>query len=322
MKKILALLILSVALVSCYEDYVKDFNYSSIYFPYQVNVRSLIVGEGMKIEIGADLGGVMKNTIDRNVDFILDNSLINSQILQQMKNGAVYIKTAVAGVTDLLPLPTSYYTLSNNSRMVIKAGQHMGSVVLKVDSAVFLADAVTLNPVYAIPLYITAADADTILESKRFAVIGVKYENMLFGNYYHGGLTVEKDATGNVVNTQRYYTVIPQAEGNIWRLTTVAPNKLTVPNYSGTLSNKAEIMLTLNGSDIIIESAPDATFVFQAEGKSTFNRSKLLQDRKIYLNYKYVNSSGNTCYATDTLTFRNRIRDGVNEWQDDNPSHY
>jgi hypothetical protein len=71
------------------------------------------------------------------------------------------------------------------------------------------------------------------LESKRFAVIGVKYENMLFGNYYHGGLTVEKDATGNVVNTQRYYTVIPQAEGNIWRLTTVAPNKLTVPNYSG-----------------------------------------------------------------------------------------
>jgi hypothetical protein len=56
MKKILALLILSVALVSCYEDYVKDFNYSSIYFPYQVNVRSLIVGEGMKIEIGADLG--------------------------------------------------------------------------------------------------------------------------------------------------------------------------------------------------------------------------------------------------------------------------
>jgi hypothetical protein len=39
----------------------------------------------------------MKNTIDRNVDFILDNSLINSQILQQMKNGAVYIKNCCSG---------------------------------------------------------------------------------------------------------------------------------------------------------------------------------------------------------------------------------
>ena len=37
---------------------------------------------------------------------------------------------------------------------------------------------------------------------------------------------------------------------------------------------------------------------------------------------KYVNSDGNTCYAQDTLTFRNRLRDGVNEWQDENPSHY
>lgn len=27
-------------------------------------------------------------------------------------------------------------------------------------------------------------------------------------------------------------------------------------------------------------------------------------------------------YVTDTLTFRNRIRDGVNEWQDENPDHY
>jgi hypothetical protein len=58
------------------------------------------------------------------------------------------------------------------------------------------------------------------------------------------------------------------------------------------------------------------------DGASTFNRAKLLQDRRIVLSYKYIDASGNTCYAQDTLTFRNRIRDGINEWQDENPSHY
>ncbi len=73
----------------------------------------------------------------------------------------------------------------------------MGSVVMKADSAAFLADAATINAAYAIPLYITAADADSILEPKRFAVIGLKYENMLFGTYWHGGVTSGEKCIGN-----------------------------------------------------------------------------------------------------------------------------
>ncbi len=83
-----------------------------------------------------------------------------------MKGGATYIKNAVTGVTTLSPIPANYYTLSNNSKMVIKAGKHTGSVVIKADSATFLADAATINAAYALPFYITSADADTILESK------------------------------------------------------------------------------------------------------------------------------------------------------------
>jgi hypothetical protein len=65
-----------------------------------------------------------------------------------------------------------------------------------------------------------------------------------------------------------------------------------------------------------------ATFAVEADGASTYNQAKLLQNRKIFLNYKYKNAAGNWCYAKDTLTFRNRIRDGVNEWQDENPNNY
>ena len=59
MKKITAVIVLlSLGLTSCYEDYIKDFDYSSIYFMYQTNVRTFVVGEGMKIEVGAALGGL------------------------------------------------------------------------------------------------------------------------------------------------------------------------------------------------------------------------------------------------------------------------
>ncbi|MCX6222895.1 MAG: DUF1735 domain-containing protein [Bacteroidia bacterium] len=322
MKNILIVLILAVAMVSCYKGYLNDFDYNGIYFPYQTDVRTFVVGEGMNIEVGAALGGVRENVRDRNVAFSLDNSLITPAILALMKGGDQYIKNAVAPVNTLLPLPSNYFTLSNNNKIVIKAGNHMGSVVMKVDSALFLADAKTLYANYAVPFYITSADADTILSTKRSAIIGVKYENMLFGNYWHGGITTVKSPTGATVSTILYYTAVNQPETKVWKLKTVAPNALVTNGYSDQTTPKDEMKLTLDGNNIIVSTNAGSTFTVLPDGVSTFNRAKLLQNRKILLNYKYVNAAGNTCYAQDTLTFRNRIRDGVNEWQDENPAHY
>jgi hypothetical protein len=321
MKKIFALLILSIALFSCYDEYVNDFTYSSIYFSYQFDVRTVVVGEGMKVDLGVALSGVDGNKTDRNVSFSIDNSLITPAILTSMKGGANYIKSSVSGVNTLLPLPSNYYTLSDNSQIVIKSGQNSGSIVLKADSVNFLADATTLKANYAIGLNITSADADTILPLKRYSVVGLKYENMLFGKYWHGGVTTVKDAGGNVVQTIKYYTSIPTPENTIWTLTTVGPNALVSNGYSNSTTAKQELNITLNGTDIAISSGTGSTNIYLPDGASTFNAAKLLQNRKIFLNYKYV-IGANTYYAQDTLTFRNRIRDGINEWQDENPSHY
>ena len=173
-----------------------------------------------------------------------------------------------------------------------------------------------------LPFYITEADADTILLNKRQAIIGLKYENMLFGNYWHGGVTTVKDAGGNIINTITYYTTIPTIESKIWILKTIAPNKLVTNGYSDQTTSKNEMTLTLDGTNIAVSSSIGSTFTVIPDGTSNFNRAKLLQNRKIVLSYKYVNSNGNTCYAQDTLTFRNRVRDGVNEWQDENPLNY
>ncbi|MGQ9620005.1 MAG: DUF1735 domain-containing protein [Bacteroidales bacterium] len=323
MKKTLVFLILSVAMVSCYEDYLFDYDYTAIYFPYQIDVRTFVVGEGMKFTVGVELAGVKKNTINRNVNFILDPALITSDVLNKMKNSNYsHIKKASSTVSALLPLPSNYYTLSDNSKIVINKGWHVGKITVRPDSAVFLADAATLVPTYIIPFYITSADADSILEPKRYALIGVKYENKLFGNYYHGGAALV-NRPGKADTTIVYKTTIPIPENRIWTLTTLSPFQLGLNGYLDQISNKNEMILTLSGTTITISSAPGSTYTFEPEGTSSFNNAKLLQDRKLFLRYKYTNTSnGFTYHCSDTMTFRNRIRDGVNEWQDENPANY
>ena len=131
------------------------------------------------------------------------------------------------------------------------------------------------------------------------------------------------DADGNKVRTDTYATTIPQADNLVWTLSTSAPFELTAnavgSEFNGTA---AQMKLTLGDDDsITISPVAGAKYTVEPDGESRFIRTKLLQDRKIVLNYKYV-SGGNTIHAHDTLTFRNRLRDGVNEWQDENPAHY
>ena len=324
MKKILVLIFLSIAAVSCYEDYIFDYDYTAIYFPYQVDVRTFVVGEGMKIQVGAALGGVRSNTRDREVTFELDNALVDNALQLKMRAASAYIKdyTPDPAVTAVLPMPASYYTLTNTSSMVIKSGQHMGSIYVKADSANFLGDPLTINAQYVIPFSMLTADADTILESKRTAAIGFRYENMLFGKYWHGGSAlVNRPAKADT--TYNYFTTIPVAESKIWTLKTASPNTLYANGYFDQTTTKNEMLLTLDGTSVTITEQVGSTFPITAEGTSSFNRAKLLQERKIFLKYTYTNTvNGYTYHCTDTLTFRNRIRDGINEWQDENPSHY
>lgn len=322
MKKILLVSLVAFSMTSCYEDYVKDYEYSGIYFANQINTRTVVIGEGMKIEVGAVLGGVMENNQDRVVDYEIDNTLIDASVLDAMKSSTSnYIKEAVEGVEELKCMPADYYNLSSDA-IIIPRGDHLGKVTLKVDSLKFVNDPLTLKANYAIPFKITRADADTVLDSKSTMVIGLKYENMLFGNYWHGGVTVVKNANGEVVETKRYYTQIPQPDNQVWSLTTVAPTSL-VTNKIGDGTMAGTLKLTLNHQDGTIQVGSDnAALEVANDGECVFNRAKLLQDRKIFLKYSFKNSDGTISYATDTLTFRNRIRDGINEWQDENPEHY
>jgi hypothetical protein len=316
-------------MVSCYEEYLLDYPTTSIYFPIQQDVRTFVVGEGMKFTVGAALGGVKQNKIDRNVSFILDPALLTAARLTAMKSSSwAYIKNSVAAVSALQLLPPTYYQMTpSTTTMVIASGWHGGTVTIKADSTAFLNDSVnTRISTYALPFYITAADADSILEPKRFNVVGTRFDNMLFGNYWHGGSAfVVRPGHIRGDTTIVYRTTIPTQENLIWTLTTAGPSTLTCNGYANATvtAGKRQFNMTLKGNNIYLTKGADATYNFTSIGTATFNRPKLLQDRKIYLKYTFTDPvTTYTWTCTDTLTFRNRIRDGINEWQDENPSHY
>jgi hypothetical protein len=324
MKKLLAILLVAATITSCYDNYIKDFDYDSIYIPLQLDVRTFVVGEGMKFDVGVELGGVRENNRDRIVSYQLDNNLITPAALQLMKGGQAYIAAAVAPVTKLLPLPSGYFTMSNTSQFIIKKGDHTARITIRPDSAKFLSDAATINPTYAIGIRVISADADSLLFNRKTEVIGVKYENMLFGSYWHGGVTTVKDPSDvNVLNTIKYYTTIPVSDVKTWLLKTVNPTTVASNGYSDLTSPSGmEFAMSLNGGTVTISSLATGKYAIKPDGASTYNQSKLLQNRKIFLKYKYQDAAGNWYHAQDTLTFRNRMRDGVNEWMDEDPTHY
>ena len=328
MKKYLFILAATCALTSCYDDYVKDNDTQAVGFANQTDVRSVIVGEGMKFSTGVALGGTIENSVDRPISFEIDYSLVSDATLQAMKTHVFsYIQNLTKPLGSLEALSAEEYKLlpegGTDGRVTIRQGSHLGQIFIKIDSVKFLADASRTLPKYVIPLRLTDGNGTDLMADKATSVIGVRYENMLFGNYWHGGETVVTDASGAEVNRIAYYTTVPQTETRVWTLTTVAPFELTANAVGGELNgSKAQLKLTQGESGAITVSAADgADYAVEADGDCSFNRAKLLQNRRIYLKYKYV-KDGLTYHATDTLTFRNRVRDGVNEWQDENSGNY
>ena len=179
-----------------------------------------------------------------------------------------------------------------------------------------------LKPYYALAFKVTDADADILISEKSFEIIAVKCEQRFWGNWYHGGETIVKnDITGEIVSRESYPLTLPQDDDKIYTLTTIAANAVESDKIG--LGNGKLKLIFEDDDQIRIESADGSKPIRPITDKpSHFNGAKLLQDRKLYLNYQYSNGDGTTTYINDILVFRNRIRDGINEWQDENPEDY
>ncbi len=288
---ITSLLMISVLAGCKYADFMADYTYSAVYFPKLTNTRTFVVGEIHHIELGVMLGGKRSNSADEWVDFQIDPTLVP------------------AGSTLL---PANYYTLSHSSRFTIPAGSLQGPITITIDTAKFVNDPLALQAKYVLPFRLIKTSADSILPKQNTQVLTLKYEHRLFGNYYHNGVTTMTSSSG-VVTTTGYHQNEPVTNAiNNWILATVGPYTLKtsgIINLKDGVNNTFNITVSLNNS-VVISKNPGSVYNVVPSGPCSYNASK----REFYLQYSYTNA-GNTYQATDTLIFRNRILDGVNQWR-------
>ncbi|MBR5924033.1 MAG: hypothetical protein IKZ60_01110 [Bacteroidales bacterium] len=327
-----------ILLAGCYEDYVKDYDTSTIYCAYQYDLRTFVVGEGDKFDFTVGLAGVLENRSRRAVKVELAQDLVTGNIpsllgidgysaftaydgltgkaaFGSLSQAYVTNEVKALGISAMKPLPADCYTIEGLDNMDIRAGRHTATATITATS-MFLADPDAIVPKYAIAFKITDADAQLVPPEKSFEVIAVKYECKYFGNWYYGGeKTIVDKLTGKQISKEEYPIVLPQDDSKIYTLTTTGPYSVK----TNKIAQKAgSIELTFNGTEITATCSDPKVNI----GYCHTNNAKCIQDRIIYLNYTYDNGDGTTTVANDYLQFRNRIRDGVSEWQDENPENY
>lgn len=198
------------SLSSCENNTIElpDFDYQTVYFANQYPVRTIVLGKDAvidnsldnehKVEIKATLGGTRDNRKNVIIDVEVDNSLLNG--LYFPNNGS-----------ELEPLPTNYFSLSNN-QITISAGNIMGGVQVQLTDA-FFEDPNALSNHYVLPLKMKSVEnADSILHTKEFVFYALKFINPWHGNYLRRG---SDQMTGDVSRqVARHATYVEQDEIN------------------------------------------------------------------------------------------------------------
>lgn len=315
-KSILFLTSLLVFTTGCYDDYVRDFDYSATFIAYQYDLRTFVLDEGEQFKFTVALAGLMENDRDYNVELELDPSLLEGSLASfcdVSKVSGEYVSTQIsaAGLAEITVLPDSYYTIEGMESLCIRKGCHTASVTLKAKEAMRL-DSKMFAPYYALGFRIKSAETDKIVEGKDYAVIAVKCENRFFGSWSRSGKVVAYDASGTEQSVS--YSSKSLADQYCYNLTTVDGTTVKSDKVAG---SSGQMFMTFDGNQMTISSVDG-----KVAGTGSFNNSRLLQNRELYLDYTITEADRSRKEVCDTLYFRNRVRDGVNEWQDENPENY
>jgi hypothetical protein len=298
-----------------------DFDYQSIYFPFQTPVRTLELGDetvgdnSIDLEhafsIGVAMGGAYKNVKDRVVT-------------------VAYAPELAEDITDgsgnpISLLPPEYYDATFD-RIVIPAGEFSGRMRVNLRDA-FFQDPLSVTTHYVIPVRITDAAGDTVLVGrpspfvdshdprvaehwdvppKDYTLFGIKYVNETHGMYLLRGQRTNTTTNETVSYSRRFLT-----ENNMTKLSSLSLTENAMDVVGGTntggiyslrltfnknnktvaVSQKDESSVVANGSGVWFTKDDP-----QAEGYNDIKR------RTIYLDYTYQ-VAGTTFSVKDSLVF-------------------
>ena len=209
--KLIIIVAIAMSLMACenQENEFDDFGSTSVYFPFQTPVRTIIQGKydlgfnendnNSRFEIGVIMSGVYENGTNRSVSFELAPELIDPAALVGVDNVNVKI------------LPASYYTIEQESPVTIPAGSTKGRIPVQLTDAFFddplsfVTENDSVN--YVIPLRITGYEGldslltgvpavdnpikikadDWVTLPKDYTLFGIKFINKYDGIYLRRG---------------------------------------------------------------------------------------------------------------------------------------
>ena len=333
--KLVLIITLVFSFISCenQDNIVADFGSTSVFFPYQTPVRTLVQGDydlGFndndnkdRFEIGVVMSGVFENQIDRKVFFEYAPELIDTLSMADVDSINVQL------------LPPAYYTIEQQSPVTIPVGSVQGRIPVQLNDA-FFDDALSYGEFgdvhYVIPLKITnVQNLDSILTGlplvdnpikiknddwnpapKDYTLFGVKFMNKYQGIYLRRGVDQMTDANGQVVATS--YSNNYVIDDATVTLSTSGRSNVSLANIvrRGSLSSPGEVNLELsfdaNGNCSITSFQDDAynvsgTGKFVEDGDEWGGKNRDV----IHLDYTYTDAVNNETHAVkDTLVLRNR----------------
>ncbi|MGX5817671.1 DUF5627 domain-containing protein [Chitinophaga lutea] len=323
MKRLLAVL-LAAGLFGCKNDppVFPDYDYTTVYFPFQYPVRTLVLGKyeldnerdnKLQFLISTRVGGMYDNHSDWKVDFALA-----PELAQNLQDGAQPLEI----------LPAKYFTLNPVSQMTVPKGQFTGETVVQLTEQ-FLDDPMAWKRYYVIPVRITKSTTDSILSGrtllqnpdrriagdwsvapKDFTIFAIKFINAYHGKYLRRGQSLITNATGMPVETIVYrQPYIEQDE--VCAVATAGRSKVTLSSVlrasAGSPGNYSMDLTFDAAGNCTVSTAAGSAFAVTGTGKFEPEAGEWGNKKRDVITLAYKVTQGtNTHTVKDTLVFRDK----------------
>lgn len=286
--KILCSLFSLFAFTSCYEDYVNDYEYSTVYFAHQKPLRTIIADRNMSMNVGVAIGG--KREVDKNdwAEFKIDYTLLEG--------------------TSFKLLPESHYTLSDeNTFKVSKTSLQVADVTINFTEE-FYKDENSVKQYYAIPFEVVSSSLDSILDNRKTSIVAVKYISAYHGEFYVKGVLSELDTDGTVIGESVRYENADLSKNLLRSVSTISRNVVCREGLANFNTDKAEekVQLTINSEDntVKVGTAPGGIAITDGNGtyEYSFDEEKMESKLEISITYKFSKDGKN--YKVDETLIR------------------
>ena len=304
-----------------------DFDYTSVYFPFQYPVRTLVLGDYVfdnsndkegRFTVFARMGGVYENKENVTVQYRVAEDIVQNI---EFEDG-----------NEIKVLPSIYYTLKGEggieNQTTILPGNLTGGIEIQLTDA-FFQDPLAIANNYVLPLVITETSADSLLigssafdnpnrfnnaewdpSPKDFTLFGVKYVNPFHGNYLHSGEAITYDAAGQQIDI-----ILSNAEfveqRELWSLNTHDLTSINTTNAvkqsAGSPGDYTMNMEVSDDGDIQISTGEGSSFDVNGIGKYVKDGGAWGGEARdaMYLDYEILVGT-NTVKVIDTLLFRDK----------------